>query len=120
MDFKCIHINKELTIIKLSANKLDTKNAPDLKSNLVLLGNQGFRHIILDVSNCHQIDSSGLNAILIASRICEDANGCFVLTGLQSEVTRLVRLSMFHTFLEITDTMDEACQLVERKEQFQF
>ena len=103
-------------MIKVLSNKLDTNNAPALKSELVLLGNQKEKNIILDLSQCNYIDSSGLSAILVANRLCEDAIGTFVLSGLQPGVEELIHISMLHTVLLIAKTVEEAEQLLERKE----
>lgn len=102
-------------VIKISSQKLDTNNAPELKSELVILGNDGAQNIILDVSNCSYIDSSGLSAILVANRLCEDAIGTFILCGLQPDVEHLIRISMLHTVLLITKNVEEAEQLLIEK-----
>ncbi|MDO9039848.1 MAG: STAS domain-containing protein, partial [Bacteroidota bacterium] len=70
-------------------DRLDTNNAPDLKSELVVINANGEKNIILDISDCEYCDSSGLSAILVANRLCEDSTGTFVLTGLQSDVEQI-------------------------------
>lgn len=103
------------SVLKVLSSKLDTNNAPALKSELVVLGNENEKNIILDLSQCKFVDSSGLSAILVANRLCEDAIGTFILCGLQPAVEDLVHISMLHTVLLITKTVDEAEQLLERK-----
>lgn len=114
MDFEIIR-KESHSVIKVLSNKLDTNNAPELKSELVVLGNESVRNIILDISECKYVDSSGLSAILVANRLCEDAIGTFILSGLQPDVEHLIRISMLHTVLLITKTVDEAEQLLEQK-----
>ncbi len=114
MDFE-ISKKEGHTNIKVLSKKLDTNNAPDLKSELVVLGNENEKYIILDLSQCSYVDSSGLSAILVANRLCEDATGTFVLSSLQPEVEHLICISMLHTVLLITKTVDEAEQLLEEK-----
>ena len=104
------------SVVKVLSSKLDTNNAPDLKSELVLLGNDNVKNIILDVSECSYIDSSGLSSILVANRLCEDAIGTFILCGLQPDVEHLIRLSMLHTVLLITKSVEEAEELLVKKE----
>ena len=111
-----IRNNGTYTLVKVNADRLDTNNAPDLKSELVLVNNNGEKNIILDLSNVNYCDSSGLRAVLVANRLCEDAIGTFILCGLQPDVDNLVRLSMLHTVLLITDTVEEAEKLLEKKE----
>ncbi len=115
MDFETRKIS-DYTLVKVLSDKLDTNNAPDLKSELVTINSSGEKNIILDVSNCEYCDSSGLSAILVANRLCEDAIGTFILTGLQPDVEQIIRISMLHTVLLITKTVEEAENLLKEKE----
>jgi len=115
MDFELSKI-ADYTLIKVLNDRLDTSNAPDLKSELVVINTNGEKNIVLDVSNCEYCDSSGLSAILVANRLCEDAIGTFILTGLQPDVEQIIRISMLHTVLIITKTVDEAVYLLSEKE----
>ena len=108
--------NGKHTLIKVNSGRLDTNNAPDLKSKLVVVNNKGEKNIILDLSSCDYCDSSGLRAVLVANRLCEDAIGTFILCGLQPDVENLVNISMLHTVLLITKTADEAKELLVKKE----
>lgn len=111
MDFK-IDKQDNYTLIQVAVEKLDTHVAPALKSELVLIAGNGERNIILDLSNCRYCDSSGLSAILVANRLSKNANGSFVLTGLQSAVERLITISQLDTVLNITYTLDQAVDMV--------
>ncbi len=114
MEFE-ITKKEDHVVIKVLSKKLDTNNAPELKSELVILGNDDVKTIILDVSNCNYVDSSGLSAILVANRLCEDSIGTFILCGLQPDVEHLIRISMLHTVLLITKNVDEAEKLLVEK-----
>jgi anti-sigma B factor antagonist len=117
MDFEIIKI-ADYILIKVLNDRLDTNIAPDLKSELVVVNANGEKNIILDISNCEYCDSSGLSAILVANRLCEDAIGTFILTGLQPDVEQIIRISMLHTVLIITKTVTEAEELLKQKEKF--
>lgn len=104
------------TLVKVDSDRLDTNNAPDLKSKLVVINSEGEKNIVLDLSSCNYCDSSGLRAVLVANRLCEDAIGTFILCGLQADVENLVKISMLHTVLLITKTVEEAENLLEKKE----
>jgi len=104
------------TLVKVNSDRLDTNNAPDLKSEFVVLNNEGEKNIILDLKNCSYCDSSGLRAVLVANRLCEDAIGTFILCGLQPDVENLIKISMLHTVLLITDTVEQAEELLVKKE----
>ena len=96
------------TLIQVMEEKLDTHIAPNLKSELVLISGNGEKNIVLDLSNCRYCDSSGLSAILVANRLCKNANGTFVLIGLTEAVERLITISQLDTVLNITETLDDA------------
>jgi len=115
MDFEKLK-SADYTLVKVLNDRLDTSNAPDLKSELIVVNTHGEKNIILDLSNCEYCDSSGLSAILVANRLCEDAIGTFILTGLQPDVEQIIRISMLHTVLIITKTVDEAKNLLLEKE----
>ena len=111
MEFK-IEKLKNHTLIQVLEEKLDTHIAPTLKSELVLVSGNGEKNIILDLSKCRYCDSSGLSAILVANRLCKNANGIFVLTGLNDAVERLITISQLDTVLNIAGSMEDATKLV--------
>ena len=102
-----IRKNGNYTLVKVNSDRLDTNNAPDLKSELVVVSNNGEQNIVMDLSSCNYCDSSGLRAVLVANRLCEDAIGTFILCGLQPDVENLVKISMLHTVLLITKTVEK-------------
>ena len=114
MDFEITRL-VDNTIVKVLNDRLDTNNAPDLKSELVVINSKGEKNIILDVSSCDYCDSSGLSAILVANRICEDSIGTFILSGLQPDVEQIIRISMLHTVLIITKTVTDAVNILNEK-----
>jgi anti-anti-sigma factor len=113
MEFK-IEKLENYTLIQVLEEKLDTHIAPSLKSELVLISGNGEKNIILDLSKCRYCDSSGLSAILVANRLCKNANGMFILTGLNDAVERLVTISQLDTVLNISNSIEEAVAMVNR------
>ena len=114
MAFK-IQNKDNYTLVTVDAERLDTSNAPDLKSELVVLNNNGVKNIVLDLSKVSYCDSSGLRAVLVGNRLCEDAIGVFILSGLQPDVENLIKISMLHTVLLITKSVEEAEELLRKK-----
>jgi anti-anti-sigma factor len=100
------------TLVKITAEKLDTHIAPTLKSELVLVSGNGEKNIIMDLSNCRYCDSSGLSAILVANRLCKNSDGKFILTGLQEAVERLINISQLDSVINITFTVAQAEKLI--------
>lgn len=96
----------------LKEEKLNSLIAPEVKSQLVVHNNEGFRNLILDLSETLYCDSSGLSAILVANRLCKNSNGTFVLTGLQESVKKMILISQLDHVLNITPTVNEAIDLI--------
>lgn len=115
MDFK-IDKKENHTLIQVLSDKLDTHIAPAIKSELVLIAGNGEKNIIIDLSNCKYCDSSGLSAILVANRLCKNARGTFVLSGLQTAVERLISISQLDTVLNITTGIDDAVDYIARED----
>lgn len=113
MDYR-VDKRKNYVVVSTESEKLNTTNAPDLKSEFVVIVNEGCKNIILDLSSCLYCDSSGLSAILVANRLCEQVAGKFILTGLQEEVETLIKISLLDTVLTISESLDEAEAFMEK------
>jgi anti-sigma B factor antagonist len=103
---------EQCTIVKLGNEKLDATISSDLKALFVTLIQEGVKNIIFDMSSVRYSDSSGLSAILIGNRLCQEASGSFVLCTLSEHVFKLVRISQLDTVLSIVPTQEEAVDLV--------
>ncbi len=100
------------TVFSVQEENLNSLVAPDLKSEFVILFNEGINNLIVDLSAVQYVDSSGLSAILTADRIWKDL-GSFVLTGIEHpSVKKLIEISRLDTVLTIIPTLDEAIEYV--------
>lgn len=99
-------------IIKLNETKLNSIVSPKLKSELILFNTQGQRNIVLDLSNVKFVDSSGLSSLLVGYRLCKNAEGVFILTGLNEAVTKLITISQLETIITIVQKSEEAIDLI--------
>ncbi|MGL4596644.1 MAG: STAS domain-containing protein [Bacteroidia bacterium] len=89
------------TLIQVQVEKLDTLAAPALKSEFVVLNNEGVKNMIIDLSETRYCDSSGLSAILVANRLCKNMGGVLIVTGLQEPVKKLINISQLDSILTI-------------------
>lgn len=105
-----------LVIVKLNEEKLLSNLAPQLKSELVILNNEGFRNIVLDLSDVQYVDSSGLSALLVGNRLCKEASGTFVLTGLNPHIQKLIKISQLEPILNIVPSLNESVDYVMMEE----
>ncbi|HEY4800078.1 MAG TPA: STAS domain-containing protein [Bacteroidia bacterium] len=114
MSFK-IQKKDKYTLVKTGVEKLDTTVAPTLKSELVLLNSDGVQNIIIDLSATRYCDSSGLSAILVANRLCKNAGGSLVITGLQDPIKNLISISQLDTILNIAGTLEDSIELLKER-----
>ncbi len=108
-------INKKdgFVIVEYLDKKLDTKLAPTLKSEFILLVGNNETNILLDLKNCNYCDSSGLSAILVANRLCKSNDGVFVLSGLQPPVERLITVSQLEEMINIAPTLKDGIDVMQ-------
>ena len=104
--------NDKYALIKLHEQKLNTLISAELKSELLIINSQGYTNIILDLSDTQYCDSSGLSAVLVGNRVCRNANGSFILTGLSDAIQKLITISQLDQVLTITPSLDEAVSLI--------
>ena len=104
--------HEKYVLIKLNENKLNSLISPQLKSELILTNTEGQRNIILDLANVKYSDSSGLSSLLVGHRICKNAEGTFILTGINENIARLITISQLENILTIVGTVDEAIDLI--------
>jgi len=99
-------------VFKLDEDKLNTLIAPGVKSELVILNQEGFRNIIFDLSSVSFVDSSGLSALLVGHRMSHDSKGTFVLTGCNDAVINLIKISQLDSIINVVPTESEATDYI--------
>lgn len=104
--------HEKYVLIKLNENKLNSLISPKLKSELILLNSEGQRNIILDFSNVKYSDSSGLSSLLVGHRLCKNADGMFIMTKINENISRLINISQLDNILTIVGSVDEAIDLI--------
>lgn len=103
---------EKYTILRLDEENLNALVAPVLKSELVILSNEGIRNLILDLSGVKFVDSSGLSAILTGNRLWSEGKSFIIGGALQPSVTRLFEISRLDTVLNLIPSLDEAVDFV--------
>ena len=99
-------------VFRLEEDNLNSLVAPKLKSEFVILSNEGVQNLIFDMTDVRFVDSSGLSAILTANRIWKP-NGSFILTGIESSnVRKLIEISKLDSVLTIVPTVPESIDYV--------
>lgn len=99
---------EKYAVLYLQEENLNSVVSPNLKSELVILSNEGIPSLILDLSDVKYVDSSGLSAILTANRLWKNI-GTFVLTGVRHDTVRkLIEISRLDSVLTILPTLEES------------
>jgi anti-anti-sigma factor len=103
---------EKYAVFQLEEPNLNSLVAPNLKSEFVILANEGISNMIFDLSSVEFVDSSGLSAILTANRLWKSI-GNFILTGIEHpSVKRLIEISRLDTVLTIIPTVAESIEYV--------
>jgi len=92
--------------------KLDSSLSPVLKSELLTVHAEGYRNLILDMSEVKYADSSGLSALLVGNRTFSEDGGIFIISSPQDHVIKLIKISMLDKVLNVVDTHEEAAEAI--------
>jgi anti-anti-sigma regulatory factor len=105
--------HEKYVVIKLKETKFTNDNTPKLKSEFILLNAEGFCNIILDLSCVKECnDSQDLSSLLVGDRLCKNANGLFIVTGVHSTVAKILEMSNLDHSLTIVKKLVEATDLI--------
>lgn len=104
-------------VLTPGGSRLDSTAAPELKSNIILMGNAvETGDLIVDMHKVDFADSSGLSALLMAFRLYRDSERTFILSGLNERVEKLLEISRLTDSFTITKDMEEAVYLIKGSE----
>jgi anti-anti-sigma factor len=98
--------------VTCNIENLNSVVSSELKAEFVVINKEGSKNIILDLSKAKYADSSGLSAVLLGNRLCRDAGGTFVLTGLNPHIEKLIEIAQLDRVLNITPTLSEGVDLI--------
>jgi len=103
---------EKYTSFRIEEENLNSVLAPDLKSEFVILSNEGTLNLIFDLSPVKFVDSSGLSAILTANRLWKSI-GSFILVGIDHPaVKKLIEISRLDSVLTIVPSVSEAIDYI--------
>ena len=99
--------------VKLGSDKFDASMSSDMKAWFVQeIGATQYRNLIFDLASVKYCDSSGLSAILVGNRLCQEKGGIFVMCNVSDHVFKLIRISQLDTVLNILPTKEEAIDAI--------
>ena len=103
---------EQYVIFTLLEEKLDSTLSPQLKSELLTVHSEGYRNLILDMSQVKYADSSGLSALLVGNRTFSEDGGIFVISSPQDHVDKLIRISMLDKVLNVVESHEDAADAI--------
>jgi len=103
---------EQYVIFTLMEEKLDSTLSPMLKSELLTVHAEGYRNLILDMSQVKYADSSGLSALLVGDRTFSEEGGIFVISSPQEHVKKLIKISMLDKVLNVVESHEDAADAI--------
>ncbi|WP_186756617.1 STAS domain-containing protein [Echinicola salinicaeni] len=103
---------EQFVVFTLLEEKLDSPLSPALKSELLTVHAEGYRNLVLDMSQVKYADSSGLSALLVGHRTYTEDGGIFIISAPQEHVNKLIKISMLDKVLTIVDSQEEAADAI--------
>jgi anti-sigma B factor antagonist/stage II sporulation protein AA (anti-sigma F factor antagonist) len=98
------HIDR--TTVAEPAGRIDHLSAAAFEAALdPLLAQAGSGALVLDLSGVDYISSVGLRALMLAARRMQQGQGRLLVTGLQSVVAEIFKISRFDRILDIAPTL---------------
>ncbi|NED75905.1 STAS domain-containing protein [Streptomyces sp. SID9944] len=94
---------------------LDVDTATELQAHLANQLHHGRRHFLLDLTGVPFMDSSGMNIILRAYQEVRDRPGSVHIIAPTPAVRRILDLTGVSITVPVSDTVDEALTLVDRR-----
>jgi anti-anti-sigma factor len=94
------------------AGELDFNEAPELARTLEQLRGEGSRWFVLDLADLAFIDSSGINALVVAAKATAAAGGAMIVSSARQHVQRVFDIVKLSELVPIEAGRDAALQRV--------
>jgi anti-sigma B factor antagonist len=88
--------------------RLDATTAPDLKTKLASLAEEGYDQLVIDLTKVPFIDSSGLAALVSGLKAALETGGALKLVGLNEQARTAFRVTLLDRVFEFYPDVDAA------------
>ena len=102
-------------ILRLKEERLDTRIAPDLKAQLLVLIKEKNDKVLIDLSETKYADSSGLGAVLLGLRQAREIGAHFAIFAAQKRVQSLIEIAQLGNVLINYENEFDAIENVKQK-----
>lgn len=108
-----IDVLDQATVLYLEGNILDeTAMADTLSFYEIESNNWKSKHVIVDLTQVHVINSIGINLLIRLLTKTRIKGGDLVLTGLQDKVAQVVQLTKLNDVFKISKDIDQAINIL--------
>jgi stage II sporulation protein AA (anti-sigma F factor antagonist) len=101
----------EVELVAISG-ELDFGEAAEFGRTLERLREEGSRWFVLDLAELSFIDSSGINALVLASKATAAASGALVVASARQHVQRVFDIVKLSEFIPVESSVDEALRRI--------
>ncbi|MBS1537269.1 MAG: STAS domain-containing protein [Bacteroidetes bacterium] len=108
----------DIVIFTLKEERLDSLNSPDVKAELLIIGQPNVIGLIIDLSQITFCDSAGLSALLLAHRQMKEHEAPVILVGVGDQVRNLLRISQLEWLFDYFPTVEDALGAFENVEDY--
>ena len=88
--------------------RLEGRSAPILTERIFAAVGRGNARVVLDCRQMGYVDSSGLRALLVSAKLCNDKGGRLVLAALSPECQSIIDMGGFTSIIDYFDTREAA------------
>ncbi len=99
-----------ITFIKIENDRLDSTIASDLKTELLLIVDDGAKNVVVDLTEVNYADSSGLGALLFGLRQLKNLGGKLSLLRANKKIMNLIRIARLEDILVNFQNENEALE----------
>jgi anti-sigma B factor antagonist len=105
----------EGTPVLFVTGEIDIYTAPLFKQAVVNLVSEGTKDVVIDLSGVTFMDSSGFGTLLGATRRLRPSGGGLHLSGPNSTIQRMLKLTRLDTIMRIYESAGEAVRAVDQQ-----
>ena len=96
------------TVIVSLNGRLDGVTAPDLEARIAGIVDRGDVRVVLNCADMKYVSSSGLRALLVSARNCQQGGGKLAIAALQPDCRSVMEMSGFLSIIDCHETSEAA------------
>ena len=111
MKIKILKNNEGIYIIK-PQGELDLYSSNQIKELVMKMIEQKIEHFIISLQEVHNINSSGIGALIYVSSTIKKLNYALAITGINGQVKKAMEISKLSGYFPLVPSLREAVDLV--------